>query len=88
MAKNNTGKKEYTMSNACGSGFCSKGFNQEEVDECINSARKDWNGLCAYQDGVSIRNPDEEIELTCCKRGCIILAYAYASWNRLCAYQK
>ena len=29
----------------------------------------------------------EEVELHCCKHGCILSGYDYASWNGLCAYQ-
>jgi hypothetical protein len=75
------------MSNACGVGYCSKGFSKEEVQECVSSARPDWNGLCAYQNGTKIDDPEEVIQLTCCANGCDMVAYLYANWNGLCAYQ-
>ena len=76
------------MSNACGIGYCSKGWSTQEVDKCIADARADWNGLCAYQSGSKIEDPDEIMRLTCCESGCQMVAHNYANWNGLCVYQR
>lgn len=75
------------MSNKCGLGFCSLGKKTKEVQDCVGTSRKDWNGLCAYQDGAMIKDDQEKILLNCCPSGCTMEAGQYAGWNGLCAYQ-
>lgn len=79
------------MSNKCGTGFCSKGFDSARVAECragmdSPNRRELWNGQCAFQDGNLIDDEVEQLVLHCCTTGCTMSREQYAVWNKLCAH--
>ena len=74
--------------NQCGSGFCSCKITIDAIRSCISSMEDNWNGLCAYQDGLPVeaRKTTNPKCRNCQVGGCEMSAEQFANWNGLCAY--